>query len=400
MVRIVPEASAAKARVQPRWKTVLLVIGVTLLVSGCLAIRGLLLSTDAVNRDFISYWSTGRLLLDHQNPYDPPAVLRVERSAGATLQQPFVTWNPPWVLVLMLPLGLLKPTIAALIWMVMLIVLVLAAMNLLRPPTVKLIPLTLIFFAPTLICIGAEQTSALVLFSVALFTRWQARRPFMAGLALTLALLKPHLLLMFWIVLVLEIARRRDFRIPAGVLTGFTVMNGLALLFDRHVWAEYLATMRTQRVLDYDYPNLSNLIRDLLHIHSPWPLAVPSLIGAVWICAYWARQSGKWDWNWHGGMAAAVSVLTAPYSWPYDQVLFLPAMLAAIPKKPTRTMILLAAANLGAIAVFVRHPLLYSPVYLWMSPTWMIWCIYAYWKPAADEREKLPAMEEATITSA
>lgn len=395
---IVPEEFATKTRVRSRWKTVLLIIGVTLLVSGCLAVRGLLLNTDAVNRDFISYWSTGRLLADHQNPYNPPAVLRVERSAGATLQQPFVTWNPPWVLGLMLPLGLLKPTIAALIWMVMLIVSVLVAINLLRPASVKLIPLTLIFFAPTLICIGAEQTSALVLLAVALFIRWQARRPFMAGLALTLALLKPHLLLVFWIALALEIVRRKNFRIPAGVLTGFALMNGLVLLFDRNVWAEYFATMRSQRVLDYHYPNLPNFLRDLLHTRSPWPLAIPALIGAIWVCTVWARQRGKWDWHWHGGMAAAVSVLIAPYSWPYDQVLFLPAMLAAVPRKPARAMILLAAVNLGAIAIFVQHPLLYSPVYLWMSPAWMLWCIYAYWNPGAEERGERPVVEEVTVT--
>ena len=35
----------------------------------------------AANRDFIEYWAAGQQLAQHANPYDPKAVLRIQRAA-------------------------------------------------------------------------------------------------------------------------------------------------------------------------------------------------------------------------------------------------------------------------------------------------------------------------------
>jgi hypothetical protein len=49
---------------------------------------------NAAHKDFIAYWAAGHLLVEHRNPYDTTAVLRLERSAGFVLAEPIFMRNP------------------------------------------------------------------------------------------------------------------------------------------------------------------------------------------------------------------------------------------------------------------------------------------------------------------
>lgn len=49
-------------------------------------ILGSLLGKDAAGtRDSVAYWSAGRLLAQHANPYDQATVLRLEQAVGLPL---------------------------------------------------------------------------------------------------------------------------------------------------------------------------------------------------------------------------------------------------------------------------------------------------------------------------
>lgn len=380
-----PEEIALKTGSRPRWKTVVVVAGVALLVAACLAVRGWLLRSDAVNRDFISYWSSARLLVDHHNPYDRAAIFQLEKLHHASFTYPLMMRNPPWALFLVLPLGWADPGTAALLWMILIIVSALGSLHLMRPAGVRTLPLTLLLFAPTVICAGAEQTSIFTLLGLVLFLRWQGRRPLAAGAALTLAMLKPHLLVLFWVVLLLEVWRRREWRIVAGAAAGLIAANAVALALVPHVWQDYFSAMSAEHLNAVYCPNISTSLRLLIAKHAVWIEALPTLAGIAWAVWYRRRPRRAWDWWRQGTMVVAVSALTAPYSWPFDQVLFLPAMLATLPAVPKRAIYVLGAANLAAFAIYERHPFLETPVYLWMAPVWMAWCVYAYTRPARQE---------------
>jgi hypothetical protein len=216
------------------------------------------------------------------------------------------------------------------------------------------------------------------LLGLVLFLRWQEDRPFAAGLALTLAMLKPHLLILFWLVLVLEIGRRREWRMVAGGAAGLLVANGIALVFDPHVWRDYIAGMGAEHLDSVFCPNISTALRMLIGRNAVWVEALPTLAGIAVTVWYWRRSGSSWNWSQQGTMIVALSVLTAPYSWPFDQVLFLPAMLSTFTFVPPRAFLLLGAANVAAFAIYERHPFLETPVYMWMAPVWMAWCVYAY----------------------
>jgi hypothetical protein len=70
-----------------------------------------------------------------------------------------------------------------------------------------------------------------------------------------------------------------------------------------------------------------------------------------------------------------------------DQVLFLPAILSCFFLASKQKTLVLSALNLLAAVVVLRQESLSSPVFLWMAPAWMLWCL---WARAGDSRDTSP----------
>ena len=398
----VPQAlapsAAPSAQRSSRLRAIAAGIGLVLLLGACFWVRGMLLRSDVANRDFVAYWTTGRLLARHQNPYDQAAVFQIEKSHGATAAHAMVMRNPPWALVLAVPLGWFDAPTAGLFWLIAIIAAGLGSLQLVRPPGLKAIPLILIFFAPVLICVETEQMSLFVLLGLALFASLEQKRPFWAGAALTLVLLKPHVLLIFLMILTLDLWRGRKLKVFAGLLAGFAAPNVASLALDHAVWYEYFASMRQERLQDYFYPNLANLCRLMMGGRLVWPLAIPGVIAAVWALGYWWKHRNGWNWSAQLPLIAAVSVFVAPYSYPYDNVLFWPMVLAAWPRASRPARAVLVGLNVAAIAVTLRASNVGSPLYIWTAPAWMVWCLYVGWREkSADTPSAVPTL---TVTSA
>jgi len=76
---------------------------------------------NATERDFIQYWASGKQLIRAANPYDPVAILQLERSAGLEGFHPKVTYSPPVALFLVWPLGLVSAKTGLILWLLTLI---------------------------------------------------------------------------------------------------------------------------------------------------------------------------------------------------------------------------------------------------------------------------------------
>ena len=363
-----------------------------LLVALSLVVVGLECRVDATNHDFICYWSTAKLAVARKNPYDPVAILTLERAAGAPYQDAFVMRNPPWALFLVLPLGWLSIPVAAVLWTFSIVVAALASVRLLWPWARGRIPLLAWFFAPVILCAAAGQTATFPLLGVSLFLHFQARRPYAAGVALLLPAMKPHLFLLFWPVLLLDCWRRRDYRVLAGMGAGLAAAMVFAQCIDAHVWSHYVTMMRTQHAGDEYLPNISIALRGL-RPQDWWLQMLPTAAGVALVM--WQRwRQREWDWRREGAMVFAASVLTAPYSWPTDQALFLPAVLAGYARASKWGLAVFAALNVLEIVEAARHAPMTAPAYLWTAPAWMLWCAYAYlWPRRARPRSGAVAVD-------
>jgi len=357
-----------------------------LLLVVSLALLGTVLEHNAVDRDFICYWSSARLLRAHADPYAPRAILHIEDRAGGAYREPFIMRNPPWALFLIAPLGWFPAPVAACLWLTALIAAALVSIRLLRmgprPP-----PLAVCLFAPILGCAMAGQLSIFLLLGMALFFKFHQRWPFLAGSALTLAAMKPHLFLLFWPVFLVHSWRQRQPRILAGFAAGLALATGAAFLFDPHIVAHYLAAMRAEHIETQYLPNLPCEIRALIPRR---PLAlqlVPSLLGLAWASRFYVRRRNSWNWRKDGAHLLLLSVAVSPYSWPFDQLLFLPALMEVCSHRNSeKTLPVLTALNGVAILLLGLTLPFSSPVWAWTGVGCLLWYLWARTEAAAPVR--------------
>ncbi|HEY6447774.1 MAG TPA: glycosyltransferase family 87 protein [Acidobacteriaceae bacterium] len=361
-----------------RGKKVALVAALALLLALCLCMLAMTAPSLSANRDFISYWAAAKLLVTHGNPYDAASVLTLENGAGNRYTRPLVMRNTPTTVFLVAPLGWMSERAAAIAWEMLLIVAALASIRLLQPFYAGRVSLMVYCFAPVADCFLAGQTTILVLLGICLFLRFQEQKPWAAGVALVLTLLKPHLLLLFWPVLLLEAVRRRKFGVLGGAILGTAVASALPIAVDPRIWSQYFASVRAEHIENQYFPNLACELRVLLAPNHAGLQLVPAAIGiavALWL---WWRVRERWQWPQQGALLVAGSALVSPYSFLVDQVLFLPAVMAVYPRASKTMQALFVAMNAAAWVLMLKIPEMGSPATIWFAPALMVWCWWIY----------------------
>jgi hypothetical protein len=344
----------------------------------------------AANVDFIEYWTSGKLMRQHQNPYSQSSVYLFEKQAGSDLHAPVVMRNPPWSLFLVAPLGYMSLQLAAFVWLLAMIVSLVVSVRLLssgsKPP-----PIVAYVFAPVLYSTMAGQTPLFFLLGTAVFLHFYKSRPWLAGLALALPAIKPHLFLLVWPVLLLECIRARRWRVLAGGVVGLALASAIAVSLDPHVWTDYLSSMRDEHMQLHLMNNLPFALRMLVPGWPAWVQVVPAIPATIWAIWYWWRHREQWEWTDQGTLLLAVSVLVSPYSWPFDQVLFLPAILRVCSGPMSkRTLSVLVGLSALASVMILKIPLT-SLAYVWTGPAWLLWYLWA--------RQQNARVEQATGTA-
>jgi hypothetical protein len=98
-------------------KTLLFVI----IFGSLLALQAALTTSHVGEKDFLGYWSAAHLLLTGGDPYDPGALRKLQHSVRPEQVNkdapPAIVWNPPWLILMLLPLGLLPFDLATLAWL-------------------------------------------------------------------------------------------------------------------------------------------------------------------------------------------------------------------------------------------------------------------------------------------
>ncbi len=335
--------------------------------------------------DFVEYWAAGRLNVHGENPYDVDRVQELEREAGREADT-ILMWNPPWTLPLVMPLGLLECRTAHLLWLAVLLAAVVWSADALwklygGASEHRLLVWILAFtFVPTLFALKAGQIAPLVLLGAVLFVvLWKRNYHGLAGAALLLLAIKPHLAYLFWIALLAWCVTQRRWRVLAGGLAAGVVTVGLALCFNPAVLGQYWDALAHRPPAQYRSPTLGMVLRLLLG-EDQFRLQFLSLIpGLLWLPFYWRRHRNAWDWSERMPMLLFVSLLTAPYgAWLFDLVLLLIPLiqvLAAVRASERAAVRSTAACVYLLFNVVVAAQLSRSAEYfafVWMTPALLL----------------------------
>ncbi len=363
--------------------SIALVSGLTLAFAALFVCVVPLTGNIAGSRDFVVYWSTGQQLVHHADPYDREAMMRVEHAAGLphTYGAMFMR-NPPWGLILALPLGFIGLRIGALLWSLTLLACLIVSVRMLwrmhGSPAKQLHWLGL-SFAPALVCLITGQTALFPLLGFVLFLRLHRTRPFLAGMSLWLCALKPHLFLPFGVVLLMWVIASGSYKLLAGAVAAIAASCAAVYCIDPTAWVAYARMMRTSGVETDPIPCLSVVLHLWVSPRALWLPYLPPALACAWSIIYFLARRHEWDWMRHGSLVVLVSMVFAPYCWLFDQVLAIPALLQGVYRTRPRTLLaILAFASIAIEIELLRGINLPSTLYLWTSFAWLVWYFVAF----------------------
>lgn len=315
---------------------------------------------DLGTNDFIEYWSAFRVAAEGGNPYDPAQLAPIQQGAGRASDVPLMMWNPPWLLLLMRPAMLEGFGQSASTWMRMNIVLFALSMVLVtigcrgkhfRASDLMVALIGGVVSVPMLLTLQIGQIGLLLLCSVSLLY-WALRRErnAVAGVALGLMSVKPHLFLLVGLLVVVIVARERRWGIVFGAAATMAGLCVATALWSQNLLPDWYQSVVSPpagvpAAVEWKTPNLSNVVRALVArwtgTRPSWPMTVvPALSGVV--AAWWLWRSPRRQGRRLGNLLPPVlcaSVLTAPFGWTFDHVvlslpqvvIFLQAFTAGVP---------------------------------------------------------------------
>ncbi len=314
--------------------------------------------------DFVAYWSAARLLATGQNPYDPAALLDLQYltrpDRGQEYGRAFASWNPPWLLAILLLLGLLPFDLAVRLWVLCNIVLIAAASaltwHLLTESWDKqsslLVTAVSLGSAQALSLILVGQVVGLVLMGLVLgAVCLRDHRDEWAGAALFLASIKPHVTYLALLLLLLWTIRHRRWGVLWGMLAaGVLSMMIVSAMFPRVALAYVqLLTAHQPLLFQYATPTVGGLVHALFGTQLfrfagllLLPFA-PSLV----------RLADSRGWLTAMNVALLISVPLAVYGFGFDQIVLLPAMLQIVSWLWRRELPLRMARVIGGGCVLV-----------------------------------------------
>ena len=242
-----------------------------------------------------------------------------------------ITWNPPWLLALLLPYTAVPFPRATWLWLLTNIFIVFTGSVLLWKTFAKeasnqrrshLAAFIGILFLPTLIALIMGQVNTLVFFGVASFLFFAKREQlFVAGLCLGLTLVKPHLVyITLPIILLHTVWTRRDYRALAGLVTGLVTLTAVVFVLRPSFLGDYSQTVSQGSLLAWETPTLGAVLTTSLGWQWAKLMGIVILPLIIWL---WWRVHDKIDLNtWVQG-TLLISVITAPFGWGYDVIVLL-----------------------------------------------------------------------------
>lgn len=351
-----------------------------LLLAVSIGVLAYVTSRDHIaNGDFIEYWAAGQLLVHGANPYDPNRISAMEVSAGRH-REPALLYNPPLAVFLTLPLGVVRPRVGYVLWSLFILGAWLGSVHLLwimNGRSRNALHFIGFFFTPALECFLLGQMVAFALLGITLFLYLYRKRPLFAGAALVLCLLKPHLFLPFWVVLLAWSVTRRAYRVVCGAGVSLAICCAVPLFFDPSIYSQYVAMAHISGVTHLFLPTLGALLRFTVDPNAFWIQFLPAFIGCLWGFRYFYRRYETWDWYAHGSLLILVSFLVAPYAWFADAIILLPSIFyAAYRARPGALagLVLLLAAN-GTQLLLLLTPL-QSAAHPWATGPWLVWYLW------------------------
>jgi hypothetical protein len=333
--------------------------------------RGLVLGDgQPLFGDFIGFWSAGRAALDgHADQVHDRALIFSYHQLAAPGVQFMAWWNaPPTFLLIVTTLALLPFPAAAIAFLIGSVAVYFIAARKLLPDSRALV------FAATLPAavfhLGTVQTGLLIAGVSGLALHWLDRRPLAAGALVSALAIKPHLALLWPLLLALS-GRWRAF---AAATTGTLAFIALAaLVFGPDSFVRFFENLSaSQSVVSEQLlstPAYASFYANLIDAGAPQTLAAlvhgASAVAALAVSLWLFRRA---DREIAGAALCAATLLLSPYLFFYDfTLLAVGAALLGAPRDRFELAAIVAAWSAGlSLAIGFYAPVPLCPLAAWL----------------------------------
>jgi Glycosyltransferase family 87 len=302
-----------------QWRAMVALLGVALAFVIYPLTEG---SNDVINSDWTPFATGARLVLTdpgHLYDLDKQKAVQSEVTGGKTLITlgingilPFLA--PAWVALVAVPFELLGTDLGGRLWILFGLACLAIGLYLATRPRAPTAILPAFASVPTALMMLNGQLDGIVALGIgAAIALWS--RPFLAGLALGLTLMKPQLVLPLGVAMLVG----RRWRLLAGWATaGVALWASVAVLNPRWVldWLAPTGTTITPASREVDLPHLGTLLGGGFQTFAVAALTVAAVVGVVLV----ARRSRD-DFPAASAILVAGGVLAAPHALPADLVL-------------------------------------------------------------------------------
>jgi hypothetical protein len=293
--------------------------------------------------DFYFYYAASIALLQGHNPYDVQNLSKLFNQINAphTLNQITLGFAyPPHTLWLFIFLSFLDLKYSMFVWVVFSICAILASVKLFQVTINKcvktnekyfgLVGLSFLFF-PLLRELSLGQVVIVPLLGICLFYYLISinQKDYGAGFALSLVLIKPHIILIWLLSVILFSIKSNRFKIILGLVIGFLIQFLISYLIHPDGWINYLNHQSHFNSQSQALPHstLHRLFEVSTGIKFGW-IWVTSIFGVIFTLI----DSLKYKWSLEKSILIhlPLSLVLAPFGWLHDQTILLPTFLLII----------------------------------------------------------------------
>jgi hypothetical protein len=361
--------------------------------------------------DFFHFWAGGYQNLNGENPFDPYAIEQLKIQSGAQPNETFappVILNPPWVIAILMPFGITSFPISRLAWLIFsTLFLVISSQILWRLYSGNrkqqwLAILVVFLFAPTISVLEKGQLTPLLLLGIVGFLYYIVvdRNDWLAGISLAIVTIKPQVVILFWIALLFWVIKHHRWVIPISTSITILSLTLISMIFNPNIISQYFEMLHTYSIADWANPTIGSYIRFFwLGIDKFWPQFLPSALGLIGFIYYWHKHHKYWNWLDKMPIILLASQLISPYSWTYDLVILVPAMILAViwiasDWKRWITLLFVIIFMSVNILDLILHMRLDDFWFIWMTPALFIWFIMVRWQYPILRRRQNPSLSD------
>lgn len=292
------------------------------------------------NTDLRAYWSAGYLLArsDSFSDYGRMQQIQIELTGWPPENGAMMTWNPPWLFPLFIPLTWFSYDQAVWIWMIFSMLLTFLSLlwisdligGLPQRPLQRLLIIAIPFLSfPLIQTLFFGQITILVYIGLVGYIKYQKTHPFLSGVFLALTFFKPHLVFLLLPIIGLSWIMGRNWWAMGGFLSLHSIGFLISLWLRPFFLAEYFSnTINNTNVL---LTRVTPSVPNYLAVEWGMPgLRFSGLLFIPIIIIYWwfAMKKGKnaLDLYWIGGVLL-LSIILAPYGYTFDFIVLLLPMI-------------------------------------------------------------------------